>query len=68
MKRSVAWVPGPIDVGPKKTLKFVKWDTGRERFHDNTGDKLQARVVVYLIDKLEVSRARLLCLCALPVY
>ncbi|DBA77075.1 TPA: hypothetical protein ACH3X1_009662 [Trebouxia sp. C0004] len=49
LKRNQAWVPA----GPKNILKFVAWDTGKEQFHNSPKDRLQARVMVFLIEKLE---------------
>ena len=63
LKRSQAWVPA----GPKNILKFAAWDTGKEQFHNSPKDKLQARIMVCLIEKLEVRpsaevmSARFLC-------
>ncbi|KAL0038450.1 hypothetical protein WJX77_006804 [Trebouxia sp. C0004] len=51
LKRNQAWVPA----GPKNILKFVAWDTGKEQFHNSPKDRLQARVMVFLIEKLETA-------------
>ena len=50
LKRNQAWVPA----GPKNILKFVAWDTGKEQFHNSPKDRLQARIMVFLVEKLEV--------------
>lgn len=50
LHRHQPWVPA----GPKNILKFATWDTGKEQFYNSPKDRLQARIMVFLIEKLEV--------------
>jgi len=52
LNRKLSWVPHPG--GPKKSLKLINWATGNIGFKNVRADRLQARVVVYLIEKFEV--------------
>ncbi|KAL0052683.1 hypothetical protein WJX82_006045 [Trebouxia sp. C0006] len=49
LHRHQPWVPA----SPKNILKFATWDTGKEQFYNSPKDRLQARIMVFLIEKLE---------------